>query len=435
MRKENGSFLGSALALVLIFAVFCGLLFGVNVFAAPLIEKNGAAAALAPLMAVLPEAGGFTPVYEAENPADSTLQNVPETVRGIYAENSGLGYALKLSTSEGYTKEPMEITFGVDSEGKITGAQVDVYPETKDMGVDTYPLSYVGQDSTLADVSLVAGVSFSSGAFKNAIADGFAALIDNGLVTAGVKGDAQLLKELAPIAYPGLANAAGLLQVEETELEGQYLTLAMQALTGSGMGYIAKDGDSSYLVAVNAAGEARAFDVNGEDVTASVPEALLDEAKADAASRQENFRDGDSKAIARLVDGVTDVSPVALESFNSVTGAYLVQAGEEVYYGFSARSFGYSNLPLTTWFLLDKDGAIVNMNAQEFILIGEYFTDYSLEPDSYRAGFAGLTEDSYSGEQALIAGATISSQAVDTATRDVFEAFRVLTENGGVNHD
>jgi hypothetical protein len=36
------------------------------------------------------------------------------------------------------------------------------------------------------------------------------------------------------------------------------------------------------------------------------------------------------------------------------------------------------------------------------------------------------TAESFNGEQALISGATMSSDAVDTATRDVFEAFGLL---------
>ena len=59
----------SALTLILIFAVFAGLLFGVNLFAAPLIAANDNAAELAPLFAVMPEAKGFELIYSAEDPA------------------------------------------------------------------------------------------------------------------------------------------------------------------------------------------------------------------------------------------------------------------------------------------------------------------------------------------------------------------------------
>ena len=100
----------------------------------------------------------------------------------------------------------------VDTEGKIVGTQVLSYPDTKDMGVDTYPQTYIGQDSTLADVSLVAGVTYSSKAFHDAILDGFTALTANELVSAGVKGDAQLLTELIATVFPGMMNSEGAMQ-------------------------------------------------------------------------------------------------------------------------------------------------------------------------------------------------------------------------------
>ena len=79
--------------------------------------------------------------------------------------------------------------------------------------------------------------------------------------------------------------------------------------------------------------------------------------------------------------------------------------------------------------MLDEHGAIVAMRAKELILHSDYFSSYTLDNTAYREGFLGLTADEYTGEEALISGATMSSDAVDTATRDVFEAFRLATAN------
>ena len=81
---------------------------------------------------------------------------------------------------------------------------------------------------------------------------------------------------------------------------------------------------------------------------------------------------------------------------------------------------------------LDGNGTIVSMNADELILEKEYFSSYTLDEPSYKAGFAGLTADSFTGEDTLISGATISSNAVKTAVYDVFAAFKNLQENGGL---
>ena len=98
-------------------------------------------------------------------------------------------------------------------------------------------------------------------------------------------------------------------------------------------------------------------------------------------------------------------------------------------YAFAARPYGYSNEVMELWYVLDENGAIVSMRAKELILYSEYFSNYTLNEASYKEGFIGLTADGYTGEQALISGATMSSDAVDTATRDVFEAFGLLNGN------
>ena len=212
MNNEKKGSLGAAIALALIVLVSAAALFGLNTVTAPLIAANDSSAALAPLYELMPEAGDFELLYSADEPSASALTGVPETVRSIYAESSGMGYALRLSTTEGYTGEPMELSMAVDSQGKVIDTRVNVYPDSKDFDQTAYPASFVGKDSALADVGLVAGVTYSSAAFKNAVSDGFSALINNALVGAGVKSDEQLLTELAAAVYPGMANAAGVPQ-------------------------------------------------------------------------------------------------------------------------------------------------------------------------------------------------------------------------------
>ena len=214
MDKNKNSFGSSAICLIVIFAVFAGILFGVNSYTAPVIEWNDNAAVLEPLYKLLPEAEGFKLLYDASKPEASEVKNVPDTVRYIHPVVPDAGFALRLSTTEGYTHEPIEISFAVDPDGKIINAQVDAYPDTKDMGVDTYPLTYIGQDSALSDVSLVAGITFSSSAFKKAIADGFSALVDNGLVAEGYKDPLQALNEVLPVVFPGIANNSGIVQTD-----------------------------------------------------------------------------------------------------------------------------------------------------------------------------------------------------------------------------
>ena len=156
-----------AVILVVVFVVMCALILVLNNVTAPIIEANAQGAELEPLYAVLPEASGF----------EKLEITAADTVTGIWKETSGLGYVVRCATNKGYTGDYIELTVAISSDGKISGISLDAYPETKDFGKDTYPQTYIGQNSTLADASIVAGVTYSSSAFRNAVSDAFEALI------------------------------------------------------------------------------------------------------------------------------------------------------------------------------------------------------------------------------------------------------------------
>ena len=424
--ENKKEFSKSVLALVAIVLVAVLLLTGLNFITAPLIAENGSAAAFAPLYAVMPDAAGFDQLYDAADPDSSALANVPASVQSIYGETGGMGYVLRLSTSEGYTNQPIEFTLAIDAEGKISGVELTAYPETKDMGKETYPQTYLGQDSTLANVSLVAGVTYSSTAFKNAVADGFAALIDNGLIGAGVKGDEQILTEMLADVFPGIVNPTGTPQYEEQEIVCSYITKSLKALNDSGFALIMKNGDATYMAVCNAFGSVKIVDVDGNEVS---DDAMAAEAKAYAEANIVSHSDGDLNKVKLLVPDASDVTAISLDGvYNSVTCAY---KAEGVGYVFVSRSYGYSNEPMVIYYVIDDNGAIVTMTADELILFKEYFTSYQLDESSYKAGFTGLTGDSFTGDEALISGATVSSDAIRVATEDAFTAFAAVNENGG----
>ena len=419
MAKKE--FSKSIAVLLVLFVLSALLLTGINTVTAPLIEANGASAQFEPLFAVMPEAQNFDVLYSAQDPAATTLVDVPDTVTGVYSETSGLGYAITLSTSAGYTKEPIEMTLAVDAEGKISALEVNAYPESRDVGED-YLTSFQGQDSALPDVGLVAGTTFSSAAIKNAVSDGFAALINNDLVGAGVKSDDQILLELLPQVYSGIANN-GVGQYEEAEVNSGSILKALKALNGSGFGFILNDGSANYLGVWTLAGGAKILDLEGNVVDNA---ALLEEIKAYGAANAESLADKEIAKIQRMVSEGAEITALPVELYNSVTGVYSIVDGGAQFYGFVARSYGYSNLPMAIYYVLDVNGAIVSMNAEELIFYKDYFNAYTLDEPSYKEGFIGLTGDSYTGEQAIIAGATMSTEGVATATEDVFAAFAAI---------
>lgn len=414
----------AVLALILIVVVAVGLLAGVNSFTAPLIASNDASAQYAPLLSVMPDAQDFESIYDVNDSSASALTGVPETVQSIYSETSGLGYVVRMSTTEGYTHEPIELTMAVDGNGKISGIELNSYPDSRDFGAD-YPGTFLGQDSALADVGLVAGVTYSSYAFKNAVADGFSALINNGLIGAGVKSDDQVLIEMLSDVYPGIANYSGIPQYEEFDASGSIVS-GMKALNGSGVACIVSDGDVTLLGVGSIFGSVKLVNVEGTDVTADYP-ALADEVKAACAANTSSFADSDMRKTALIAPEGAEITALELEGvYNSVTTAYTITSGDEQLYAFVARPYAYSNECMVVYYVLDSNGAIVKMTADELILFAEYFTSYTLDEAQYKESFTGLTSDSFTGEQALISGATVSSEAMKSATDDVFAAFAAI---------
>ena len=423
----------NVIVLILIAAVFLGASFGVNAVTAPIISANESSAAYEPLFAVMPEAENFELLYDAADAENSTLTEVPETVKAVYAETGGLGYAVELSTTQGYTGEAIEFTLAINGEGIITASQLKSYPETKDFGAE-YPGTYVGQDSTLAGVQLVAGVTYSSAAYKNAVNDAFTALVANELVGAAQKSDEQLLMEVIGPAYPGIVNPAMILMYEELEGNGAAIQKCFKTLNGAGLACMVSDGESSYMAVVNLDGDVMAIDVEGQLATDRLSVDVISQVQAAGAENLSSFAEKDSARLARMLEEGAELTPLPLNGvFSTVTTAYAVNQGGETLYGFVARSYGYANEIMPMFYVLDANGAIVSMTTSEFIFHSEYFSDYTLDVDSYKAGFAGLTADTWTGEQALISGATMSSDGVSSATDDVFAAFKLLQENGGLS--
>ena len=139
----------------------------INFITTPIIEETKLKAETKSLVEVLPEAGDFEKV--------ELTDNVPETVNAIYKDTKGTGYAITLATSSQYSSSDMLISVGIGSDGVIKGIKITAYTESKDIG-DDYPQSFVGKDSSLSGIDIVAGVTYSSNAFKDAIKDAFTGL-------------------------------------------------------------------------------------------------------------------------------------------------------------------------------------------------------------------------------------------------------------------
>ena len=410
--------------LLAVIAVFGGAMYGINFLTGPIIEANNAGAVFAPLLAVMPEGAAFDGealIYDSANAAASTFTNVPASIAAVYKEANGLGYAIKVTAESNYSTAPMEITLGVSADGKICGVQIDSYNDTASFDFrskdPSYLASYVGKDSALADIGTVSGSTYSSTAFKNAISEAMGTLIANNMIAEGVKSDAQILTELIATVAPGYTKT------EEVAVSGN-IQKALKATNDTGFAYVMTEGEASYLAVVNAMGVCKMYDVDGNDVTADHA-AIADEAKAHASANQTSYTDALTKKVEKLMEGAAEITALELDTYNTVVSAVSFKLDGATYYGFYSRSIGFHQMDV--FFVIDENGAIAKMDATQFIFDEEYFGSFAgMNKTEYKAGFVGLTGETFNGDAAMIATATMTSNAMKESTTDAFAAFESI---------
>ena len=425
MNNKKDLFKGLLIMLVTVL-VFTGAMFGLNFYTAPLIEANNAGAALAPLKAVMPDAEGFEALYDSADPSTSTLKDVAAEVISIYKETSGKGYVFRVKATSQYSKDPMELSVGVTSDGKICGIKCDVYTESKPL-LDSFLPSFLEKDSALAGVEVTGGVTYSSKAIKASVENGLNALISNGLIAEGVKSDEQILTELIPSVHSGLASD-GALKCDTVNGSGN-IQVAYKAQNDTGFAYIMAKGDAKLLAVTNNMGACKVYDVEGNDVTEANAD-LVTEALAHTSSNIKDYDEGFVKRVAAMMPEATNVTAITLEVYNSVVSAVEFEIDGAKYYAFYSKTHGFHIMDV--YFIIDAEGKIVKMNASEFIFDEEYFGAFAGMPNNYQGGFEGLTSETFDGSQAIIATATMTSNAVKQSTYDSFAAFDVI-KNGGAN--
>ena len=414
--------LKTILILLIIVAVFGGIMFGLNFYTGPIIEANNAGAANDRLNTVMPGGSAYEDIT-------ATLSGVPASVVKVSRETNGLGYVIEAQASSSYTGAvPMDIVIGVDPTGKICGIKLFAHSESLIFGED-YPSTYIGQDSALADVGLYAGSTFSSTAFKNAVSEAMGVLAANDLIAAGVKTDAQILSEMIPTLHTGL-TASGMLKAEEITPTGN-IELGYKALNGSGYAFVIKNGEASFLAIVNASGVCKVYDTTGADVTES-QSAICDEAIA--AAELKDFSEAAEKKILAAFADASEIEAIELTTFGNVVYASSFKSGDATYYAFYASPITYDDSAMEICTILDESGAIVSQNITQMAFghgveympgIRDYVDSTSQLYNDYMNKFNGLTGETLN-DDVLISGATVSSSAVKLATQDIFTAFESI---------
>ena len=418
--KEN---IKSVVVLTAICLVVAVLLAYTNSITAPIIEANKAAKASGSLLEVMPEATGFENITE-------TLANLPATVKEVHKETSGLGHVMILGTTTQFSSDEMGITVAIGADGKISNVLLTGYYESKDFGAD-YPSTYIGQDSALGGVDIVAGTTFSSTAFKDAITDAFNVLIENNLVAAGQKSEEQLIAEAMPLALPSSADSLGNCQLTAIEAPAAPATQAYKANNGTGYIFVADGGSQgTVIVGVNAFGVAKVYNLDAVEVTAECEGIIADLAAAYPALATENLENNTAAAQATVAEGAVLTPVDGLAVTGTAIAAFTADVEGATQYVVITAPLGYSNETMKMITVFDADGNVIFYKTlTELILHGEYYATHELTDESaYRQQFLGLNEGTYSDDMTLVAGATMTANAVASSFNSAFEALNLIKE-------
>ena len=89
------------------------------------------------------------------------------------------------------------------------------------------------------------------------------------------------------------------------------------------------------------------------------------------------------------------------------------------------RGIGFHQMDV--YIVIDENGAIAKIDAKQFIFDEEYFGAFGgMNVGEYKGGFVGVTEETWTGDQAIIATATMTSNAMKESTTDAFASFNSI---------
>ena len=380
------------------------ILSAINMVTGPIIEAQRAAAANGALIEVMPDGTGFEEI-------DISALGLPESITNAYKETSGKGYVFRV-TSTGY-KPGMVIMVGINAEGKITGTKCLETQDTfgKEPQIDN---TYIDQSIADFTPNMIAGATMTSIGYRDAVNTALQSFV----LASGGKLDPAIALEgkIAELA-PGFTTPAAI------EASGSFKKI-LKASNDAGFAYISSDGENAFLTLVSATGGCAVFDAEGNNVTDAHAE-LATEAKAHVAANQKSYSDTLTTKITTYFADASDIAPVETTSFGTIVSALGFKSNGAEYYAFYSRSMGFQQMDV--YVIIDANGAIAKIDAKTFIFEEEYFNNFAgMDASAYKAGFEGLTVDTFTGEQAVIATATKTTDAMKQSTADAFAAFNSI---------
>ena len=367
-----------------------------------------------------------TPITELPAAVDQQI------VKKAYLTAHG-SYVFDLVGKGFYTDTPIEFSLSVTADGKIIDMVTTKQHKDEGQGGagnDAYYDKWIGAtaddivistNSKNPDIGVIAGSTFTSKGYQTAVK---AALQAATLLSGGKVDPTELLESKITSLAPGFVNPKAV-----NLPAGSEFAKILKASNDAGFAYIYSDGEVGYLVLVNATGACVVYNVDGENVT-EAQAALANSAKAHATENQKSYNTNLSNKVTKLFAEATDITPIEVDTFGTLVSALTFKVDGADYYAFYSRSMGYKQMDV--YIVIDANGAIAKLDVKSLFFDEDYFPDYpeDLDQKEYKENFEGITSD-WTGDEAMIAGATKTSNAIKQSTNDAFDAFKMIIAEGG----
>jgi electron transport complex protein RnfG len=400
------------LVLCTICLVVALLLSGVNTITGPIIEAAQNAAANEALLEVLPDGKNFEEI--------TLTPDYPAVVTAGYKADGGFVFQMTVTGKSA----GMVIMCGIDADGKVVGTKVIANEETPGYAAKVFPEvegqngKYTGMDLSGFDPYLVSGATLTSKAFGEAIK----AALQSAVLAAGGSVDTRTPEQ---ILQDNCNAAAGTENVTYTKW------FALEVIEGIDTIYEAQDGSARVYVF----GESFVGVKNGAVVTTDASEANKEAAlAADAIIGALTLED---------VDKPTGTKATVKSIKKASNGAYVFEMSAD---GYQAM-FDYGDgTPISFKISISADGKIIDVltiSHKETAGLGdacaseEYYEQYRGKGDEditisskYPDHDGTDLIPSTSTDVGIIASATYTTVGYQTAVKNAFAAFKLLTEGG-----
>ena len=332
------------------------LLAAVNYVTAPIIAEQAKGDAEKAIRAVLPDATELESV--------SLTPEVPKTVKEIYRDKGGSGYAFVVQApGYGGSAKPIGFVVGIDMTRSIIKISVtDVSGESAGIGDKVagkdFLASFVGLDS-VSGVGTISGATVSSNGFIKGVADAFTAF---NAVAEFEESDEQKLARLIYEVLPGMNSNIGFASVSLPSGTLAAVKSAHRAKNSSGYAVVIGEGADTVIIGLNSyLGLYTAKNLEGETVTPSAEQ--LSCAVAAVTPNCEQLLSGYyASKVGALTTGNATRLDRAENAPNSFVGAYRIDGDPDVAFVFLMQSSHADGARIYA-VSVDSNGATVEVSA------------------------------------------------------------------------